>query len=69
MAVRENLRDEDPDDRALREGKERDVTHQQPDKKILVALYREDVRHTSQRCRSSHGAGQQKNLAPEFVDD
>ena len=67
-AVGKDLRDVDPDDRALRDGEEQDVDHQHPDEQALMRVGVEDLGDRGEGEHHADRADEQKRLAAELID-
>ena len=63
-SIREYLGDVNPNDRALRDGKEENVSHQQPNQKILMIVPEEYCRYSGKRDTGPHTTNSNKVLRP-----
>src|SRR5258708_4446387 len=66
--IRENFPDIHPNHRSLRNRKERDVRHQQPQQRTLVALRVENPRDSEKAQSCPHRSDRQQRLPPQLVN-
>src|SRR6266436_1624085 len=68
-SIWKDFTEEDPDNRALRKRKKRDVTYQQPDQEILMASHKEYCCNSAETYCGAHRADQKQCLATDSIND